>query len=38
MPWPMTLAPTIEAVRREICAKKNLDTEQINRHDPGGHL
>jgi hypothetical protein len=27
MPWPMTLAPTNEAVRRENCAKNNLDTE-----------
>jgi hypothetical protein len=25
MPWPMTLAPTNEAVRLENCAKKNLD-------------
>ncbi len=33
----MTLAPTNEAVRRENRAKKNLDTEKINRHDPGGH-
>jgi hypothetical protein len=24
MPWPMTLAPTNEAVRRENHAKKNL--------------
>ncbi len=27
MPWPMTLAPMNEAVRRENCAEKNLDTE-----------
>jgi hypothetical protein len=27
MPWPMTLAPTNKAIRRENCAKKNLDTE-----------
>jgi hypothetical protein len=44
----MTLASTNEAVRRENCAKKtlirktnhakkNLDTEKNNRHDPGGH-
>jgi hypothetical protein len=38
MPWPMTLAPTNEAIRRENCAEKNLDTEKTNRHDhPGGH-
>ncbi len=24
MPWPMTLAPTNEAIRRENCAKKTL--------------
>jgi hypothetical protein len=28
MPWPMTLAPTNEAIRRENCAEKNLDTEK----------
>ena len=27
MPWPMTLAPTNEAIRRENCAEKNLDME-----------
>jgi hypothetical protein len=37
MPWPMTLAPTNEAVRCENHAKKNLYKEKINRHDPGGH-
>ncbi len=37
MPWPMTLAPTIEAVRRENHVKKNLFKEKNNRHDPGGH-
>ncbi len=26
MPWPMTLAPTNEAIRRENRAEKNLDT------------
>jgi hypothetical protein len=36
MPWPMTLAPTNEAIRRENRAEKNLDME-IDRHDPGGH-
>ncbi len=28
MPWPMTIAPTNEAVRRENHAKKNLDKEK----------
>ncbi len=37
MPWPMTLAPTNEAVRRENHAEKNLYKEKIKRHDPGGH-
>ena len=37
MPWPMTLAPTNEAVRRENHAKKNLYMEKNNHHDPGGH-
>jgi hypothetical protein len=32
----MTLAPTNEAVRRENCAKKNLDMKKNNCHDPGG--
>jgi hypothetical protein len=31
MPWPMTLAPTNEAVRRENHAGKNI------RHNPGVH-
>jgi hypothetical protein len=35
--WPMTLTPTNEAIRRENCAKKDLDTEKNNHHDPGGH-
>jgi hypothetical protein len=35
MPWPMTLAPTNEAVRRENHVEKNL--KKINRHNPGGH-
>jgi hypothetical protein len=30
MPWPMRLAPTNEAVRRENRVEKNLDTEKIN--------
>jgi hypothetical protein len=29
MPWPMTLAPTNEAIRSKNCAEKNLDTEKI---------
>jgi hypothetical protein len=29
MPWPMTLTPINEAVRCEIRAKKNIDTEKI---------
>ncbi len=31
MPWPMTLAPTNEAVRRKNHAEKNLDKEKNNR-------
>ncbi len=37
MPWPMTLAPTNEAVRCENHAEKNLYKEKNNCHDPGGH-
>ncbi len=37
MPWPMTLAPTNEAVRCDNRAENNLDTEKINRHDSRGH-
>jgi hypothetical protein len=37
MPWPMTLTPTNDAVRRENHAKKNLQKKKNNRHDPGGH-
>jgi hypothetical protein len=29
MPWPMTLAPTHEAIRRENCAEKILDMEKL---------
>jgi hypothetical protein len=36
IPWPMTLAPTNEAVRRENHAKKNFIRKKINRQDPGG--
>ena len=33
-PWPMTLAPTNEAIRRDNQAEKNLCKEKkINRHD-----
>jgi hypothetical protein len=28
MPWPMTLAPTNEAIRHENHAEKNIDTEK----------
>jgi hypothetical protein len=31
MPWPMTLTPTNEAIRRDNCVEKNFDTEKINR-------
>ena len=37
MPWPMTLAPMNEAIRRENLAEKNLYKEKINRHNPGDH-
>jgi hypothetical protein len=37
MPWPMTLAPTNEAVRGENHAEKTLEGKQINHHNPGGH-
>jgi hypothetical protein len=37
MPWPMTLAPTNEAVRHENHAEKNLYNEKNTRHDLGGH-
>ena len=37
MPWPMTLAPTNEAIRRENHVEKHLDMEKNNPHDPGGH-
>ncbi len=38
MSWPMTLAPTNEAVRHENHAEKNLYKEKkIDRHNPGGH-
>jgi hypothetical protein len=38
MPWPMTLAPMNEAVRRENHTdKKPLEGKKINCHNPGGH-
>jgi hypothetical protein len=37
MPWPITLGPTNEAVRRENHAENSLIRKKINRHDPGGH-
>jgi hypothetical protein len=38
MPWPMTLAPTNEAVRRENhVEKKTFIRKKIYHHDPGGH-
>ncbi len=38
MPWPMTLAPTNEAIRRENRPKKNLHEEKNYRNDLGGHV
>ena len=32
-PWPMTLAPTNEAVRRDNQGEKKLCKKKINRHD-----
>jgi hypothetical protein len=37
MPWPMTLAPTNEVIRRDNCAEKTLIRKKIDRHNPGGH-
>jgi hypothetical protein len=37
MPWPMTPAPTNEAVRHKNRVERNFDTEKNNHHDPGGH-
>ncbi len=37
MLWPMTLAPTNEAVRRENHAEKTFVRKEIIYHDPGGH-
>jgi hypothetical protein len=33
----MTLAPSNEAIRRENCAKKNINKEKNCRYDLGGH-
>jgi hypothetical protein len=30
MPWPMTLAPMNEAIRRENCAEKTLVRKKLN--------
>ncbi len=32
-PWPMTLAPTNEAVKRDDQAEKTFVRKKINRHD-----
>jgi hypothetical protein len=37
MPWPMTLAPTNEAVRHENHAEKTFIKKKINCHNQGGH-
>jgi hypothetical protein len=37
MPWPMTLAPTNEAVRRKNHAEKTFKKKKANHHNPGGH-
>jgi hypothetical protein len=37
MPWPMTLAPTNEAVRHENHAEKAFIRKNNYRHDPGVH-
>jgi hypothetical protein len=37
MPWPMTLAPTNEAVGRENHAEKTFIRKKINLHDLEGH-
>jgi hypothetical protein len=37
MPWPMTLAPTNEAVRRKNHAEKTFIRKKINRQGLGGH-
>ncbi len=37
MPWPMTLAPTNEAIRHNNRAEKNLEPERNYHYDLGGH-
>jgi hypothetical protein len=37
MPWPMTLAPTNEAIRCENCAKKNLNKGKNTPQNLGGN-
>jgi hypothetical protein len=37
MPWPMTLAPTNEAVGHQNYVEKTFIMIKINHHDPGGH-
>jgi hypothetical protein len=37
MPWPMSLAPMNEAVRRENHAEKTFVRKKNTLHDPGGH-
>jgi hypothetical protein len=37
MPWPMTLAPTNEAVRPENHAEKTFIRKKTNHHNLGGH-
>ncbi len=38
LPWSMTLAPTNEAISREIMRKKNLKGKKICRKILGGHI
>ena len=38
IPWPMTLAPTNEAISRETTRKKNLIGKKICRIILGGHI
>ena len=38
IPWPMKLAPTNEAISREIMRKKNLIGKEICRKILGGHI
>ncbi len=38
IPWPMTLAPTNEAISREITREENLIGKKIIRIILGGHI